>query len=60
MIAGMCVCEQLDGADLLEYLERMCDPKHLDGKWVTQYDMVESGDKINLVDTGKVGDGCAR
>lgn len=37
----------------MDYLERSCDTARPEGKWVTHYDIVEDGDRLKLVDTGK-------
>jgi hypothetical protein len=34
----------------------MCDPDKKEGAWVSHYDMVEKGQEIKLVDTGKVSE----
>lgn len=45
---------QLSEADIIEELERMCNPMVYEGLWITHYDMVENGDKIDIVDKGQV------
>lgn len=46
---------QLDEAELIEKLEKMCNPDAADGEWITQLDLVEEGSKLEVKDMGKVG-----
>lgn len=52
--ACCCVHMQLSEGDIIEELERMCNPTVYEGIWITHYDMVENGDKIDIVDKGQV------
>ena len=45
---------QVKEADILERIEKMCDPDQDDGDWITRYDIVESADALKLHDTGSV------
>lgn len=47
---------QLEEADIIEHLEKMCDPSKPEGAWISHYDIVEKGRELKLVDTGKVSD----
>ncbi|PNW84622.1 hypothetical protein CHLRE_03g151700v5 [Chlamydomonas reinhardtii] len=42
-------------ADILERVEKMCDPDTDDGEWITKYDIVEEDSALVLKDTGAVG-----
>eukprot|EP00879_Flechtneria_rotunda_P006594 GHRR01006929.1.p1 GENE.GHRR01006929.1~~GHRR01006929.1.p1 ORF type:complete len:317 (+),score=90.33 GHRR01006929.1:203-1153(+) len=46
---------KLHESDIIEFLEKMCDPSKPDGKWITNYDIQESGDALKLVDMGQQG-----
>lgn len=46
---------QLEEADIIERLEKMCDPDTDQGDWISQFDLVEQGDTLKLVDMGVVG-----
>lgn len=41
--------------DIIESLELMCEPDKEAGLWITYVDLVETGDKLKLVDQGRVG-----
>jgi hypothetical protein len=45
---------QLEESAIIEHLEAMCDPSKPEGQWITNYDIVEKGKELKLVDTGKV------
>lgn len=45
---------QLAESDIIEQLEKMCDPSKPEGQWISHYDIVEKGDELKLVDTKKV------
>lgn len=45
---------QLEESNIIDFLENMCNTAKPDGSWVSHYDMVEEGDKLKLVDIGKV------
>eukprot|EP00775_Hariotina_reticulata_P005009 gene5009-5250_t len=45
--------QKLSEGDIIEELERMCNPTVYEGTWMTHYDMVENGDKIDIVDKGQ-------
>lgn len=45
---------QLAEADILEKLEKMCDPDAEAGEWIAHYDLVESGDVLKVQDMGQV------
>lgn len=45
---------QVSEADVLEQLEKMCDPDTDPGDWITQIDIVEKGSQLELKDTGAV------
>lgn len=49
---------QISEADVLERLERMCNPDQNEGDWITMYDIVEQGTNLQLKDMGLVG-GCS-
>lgn len=42
-------------ADILERIEKMCDPDQDEGDWITRYDIVESAVALKLHDTGAMG-----
>ncbi|KAG2491405.1 hypothetical protein HYH03_010196 [Edaphochlamys debaryana] len=42
-------------ADILDRIEKMCDPDENDGDWLTHYDLVVEGDYLKMKDTGKMG-----
>jgi hypothetical protein len=49
------VCaQQLEESDIIDHLEKMCDPDSADGAWILKQDMVETGDTIEVVDVGQV------
>jgi hypothetical protein len=48
------VCKQAKEADILERIEKMCDPDQDAGDWITQLDIVENEDKLLIKDTGLV------
>jgi hypothetical protein len=43
---------QLEEADIIEKLERICSPADDAGEWATRVDFVESGTALKVVDTG--------
>lgn len=45
---------QLKEADIIDRLEKMCDPDKLAGSWIANFDIQEDGDKLKLVDMGTV------
>lgn len=45
---------QLEESAIIDHLEAMCDPSKPEGQWITNYDIVEKGKELKLVDTGKV------
>ncbi|GFR41907.1 hypothetical protein Agub_g2698, partial [Astrephomene gubernaculifera] len=42
-------------ADILERVEKMCDPDQDAGDWITRYDIVEQDTTLQLKDTGRLG-----
>jgi hypothetical protein len=48
------LCLQLSESDIIEHLEKICDPSKPEGQWISHYDIVEKGTELKLVDTGKV------
>ena len=51
-----CACAQLQEGDIIERLEKMCNPDSEQGEWLNQLDIQEEGDKLKLVDMGQVSD----
>ncbi|GLI59428.1 hypothetical protein VaNZ11_001311, partial [Volvox africanus] len=47
--------KKVSEADILERLEKMCNPDQNEGDWITTYDIVEQGADLHLKDTGMVG-----
>ncbi|GIL97412.1 hypothetical protein Vretimale_3063 [Volvox reticuliferus] len=47
--------KKINEADILERLEKMCNPDLNEGDWIAMYDIVKEGDILNLKDTGMVG-----
>lgn len=45
---------QLHEDSIINTLETLCSTDKPDGAWITHYDIVEDGDKLKLVDTGRV------
>lgn len=45
---------QIQEADVLEGLERMCNPEEGSGDWITRYDISEGEDELKLYDVGSV------
>lgn len=54
MLIHCCICAQVNEADVLERLEKMCDPETDAGDWITHIDIVEKGSQLELKDTGMV------
>lgn len=50
---------QFQEADIIDRLEKICDPDKEAGEWITMVDLQEEGDKLKVVDMGHVGLGCA-
>ena len=46
---------QLKEIDIIEKLEKMCDPEETDGAWVSNYDITEKNGKLVLEDHGVDG-----
>lgn len=49
---------QFSEADMIETMEKMCNPEVDEGEWITKIDLVEDGSKLKLVDVGTVS--CSR
>ena len=45
---------QFQEADIIQYLEDMCDPDSKAGEWITAIDLQEKEDELHLVEMGKV------
>lgn len=50
------ISAQLSEADILDRLEKMCDPDTDEGEWISRFDIQESKDKLVLKDMGVVGE----
>jgi len=48
--------KKLSEGDILEKLEKLCDPDTDEGEWVGRFDLVEDGDRLVLKDMGKLGE----
>jgi hypothetical protein len=52
------VHSQLQEADIIDKLEKICDPDRPAGEWITHYDLQEDGDQLKMVDMGQVRSTC--
>eukprot|EP00271_Cylindrocystis_brebissonii_P013103 TRINITY_DN32694_c0_g1_i1.p1 TRINITY_DN32694_c0_g1~~TRINITY_DN32694_c0_g1_i1.p1 ORF type:complete len:334 (-),score=85.41 TRINITY_DN32694_c0_g1_i1:243-1244(-) len=48
--------KKLKEIQVIEMVERLCDPKRDEGEWILRLDMVESGTKLKLVEQAAVGE----
>ncbi len=54
MVHLLITCMQMCEADIIELLEEICDPDTDNGDWITEFDLQENGDKLELVDMRSV------
>eukprot|EP00199_Chlamydomonas_sp_CCMP681_P005464 CAMPEP_0119107866 /NCGR_PEP_ID=MMETSP1180-20130426/12000_1 /TAXON_ID=3052 ORGANISM="Chlamydomonas cf sp, Strain CCMP681" /NCGR_SAMPLE_ID=MMETSP1180 /ASSEMBLY_ACC=CAM_ASM_000741 /LENGTH=243 /DNA_ID=CAMNT_0007093413 /DNA_START=60 /DNA_END=787 /DNA_ORIENTATION=+ len=48
--------KKLEEADIIEGLEKMCDPDLDQGDWISQFDLSEDGDTLRMIDVGMHGE----
>ncbi len=53
---ALCPHAQVTEADIIENLEKMCNPDVEAGEWVSKIDLQEEGTELKLVDMGQVRD----
>uniref|UniRef100_A0A7S0RYT4 Saposin B-type domain-containing protein n=1 Tax=Chlamydomonas leiostraca TaxID=1034604 RepID=A0A7S0RYT4_9CHLO len=47
--------QKFQEADIIDRLEKICDPDKDAGEWINMIDLQEDGDKLKVVDMGQVG-----